>query len=67
MGGGLRAEGAFCCFQPGLELLEELQVGLLFLGRMSLVVPGVLLLRSGLCLHGSWGLTTDRYTLVKIC
>lgn len=62
MGGRLRAEGAFCCLQPGLELLEELQVGLSFLGRMSLVV-----LRSGLCLHGSWGLFKDRYTLVKIC
>lgn len=37
MGGSLRAEGAFCCLQPGLELLEELQVGLSFLGRMSLV------------------------------
>lgn len=58
MGGGLRAEGAFCCFQPGLELLEELQAGLSFLGRMSLVVPGVLLLRSGLCLP--WILGTDQ-------
>lgn len=48
IGGDLRAEGAFCCLQPRLGLLEELQVGLSFLGRMSLVEePDVPLLRSG--------------------
>lgn len=56
IGGDLRAEGAFCCLQPRLWLLEELQVGLSFLGRMSLVKePGVPLLRSGLCFPGAWG------------
>lgn len=64
-GGDLRDEGAFCCLQPRLELLEELQVGLSLLGRMSLVEePGVPLLRSRLCFHGSWGMFKDKYTLL---
>lgn len=60
IGGDFRAEGAFCCLQPRLGLLEELQVGLSFLGRMSLVEePDVPLLRSGLCFHGAWGMFKD--------
>lgn len=65
IGGDLRAEGAFCCPLPRLGLLEELQVGLSSLGRMSLVEePGVPLLRSRLCLHGGWGMFKDKYTLL---
>lgn len=67
MGGSVRAEGPFCCLQPRLGLLEALQVGLLFMGRMSLVSPGVPLLRSGLCFHGARGMLKDKYTLAKIC
>lgn len=37
IGGDSRAEGAFCCFQPRLGLLEELQVGLFVPGSD---VPG---------------------------
>lgn len=61
-----RAEGAFCCLQPRPGLLAGLQVGLSFLGRMSLVKePGVPLLRSGLCFHGAWGVFKDKYTLTE--
>lgn len=67
MGGEVRAQGAFCCLQPRLVLLEEFQVGQSLLGRMSLVEPGVPLLRSGLCFHGARGMFKDKYTLVKIC
>lgn len=46
MGGDTRAEGAFGCLQPRPGLLEGLQVGVPFLGRMSLIQLGVPLLRS---------------------